>query len=118
MDETALFFKCVRGVIVVNQMDVFSVLQKPEEMVGNDGIPIMVGGQVEMLLQAVHNQRVLAAPLGENVLVDRQHDDVFEVKGTGFQKSHDLQTAVGRTAQRYGQFAKLLGDNVFDRFEV
>ncbi len=79
------------GPAVIDEPDVLRALDHPVEVVGPYAVLVLVGGQAEAFAELGRDEGGAAAPARERAFVGREQDEVPEVQGAGFQRSHDLQ---------------------------
>ena len=71
---------------------ILRTLDKAVEVVGPDGILILVCRQAESLSEFGGDERGGYRPAGEDALVAGEDYKIVEVQGAGFQGTHDLQS--------------------------
>ena len=88
--------------VVIDQPDLLRTLDHPVEIIGPDGILVLIGGQAEAPSEFRRDEGGAHAPTREHALVGAQDNQVPEIQGTGFQRPHHLQTLQRFPAERHG----------------
>ena len=90
------------GAAVANQPHLLRPLDHPVKVIGPDTVLILESRQAEPLAELRRNEGGTHAPARESALVRREKDDVLEIQGTRFQRSHHLQAFQRLSPERDG----------------
>ncbi len=100
--EVSTDFACLQTICacIIQHENIFGATNHSIEMICINAILMLIYRQTESFAQSERNKRISAVFQWKHTFIERKYDKIFEIYGTGFENTHNLESGQWFTSER------------------